>query len=71
MNNLFSQHFTSLNLINFLILNVSLLVINIIFKYYEMHKIRFLKIFILSYFIVNFYLYSYLLSKNKYCIIDI
>ena len=31
-----------------------------------MHKIRFLKIFILSYFIVNFYLYSYLLS-NKYC----
>ena len=68
MNNLFSKNFTRLNLINFLILNVSLLVINIVFKYYEMHKIRFLKIFILSYFIVNFYLYSYLLSKNNYCI---
>ena len=45
MNNLFSKNFTRLNLINFLILNVSLLVINIVFKYYEMHKIRFLKIF--------------------------
>lgn len=67
LNNLFSKNFTRLNLINFLILNVSLLVINIIFKYYELHKIKFLQIFILSYFIVNFYLYSYLLSKDKYC----